>query len=104
GTRLETWKDSWTMTATEQNWRTLDKVLELAARHDASPAAISLAWLLQKPEVSSVIVGARTVQQLHENLRALEVKLPAQEVKELDEVSAPQWGYPYNFIGAREPW
>jgi aryl-alcohol dehydrogenase-like predicted oxidoreductase len=104
GTRLETWKDSWAMTATEQNWRTLDKVLELAARHDASPAAISLAWLLQKPEVSSVIVGARTVQQLHENLRALEVKLPAQEVKELDEVSAPQWGYPYNFIGAREPW
>jgi len=104
GTRLEAWKDSWAMTATDQNWRTLDAVLAVAQRHDTTPASVALAWLLAKPEVSSVIVGARSVQQLQDNLRALQVKLSAQDLKELDEVSAPAWGYPYNFIGAREPW
>jgi aryl-alcohol dehydrogenase-like predicted oxidoreductase len=104
GTRLAEWKESWAMTATDQSWRTLDKVLEVARRHDTSPASIALAWLLAKPEVSSVIVGARTVDQLKDNLRALEVKLSAQEIKDLDEVSQPAWGYPYSFIGAREPW
>ena len=104
GTRLEAWKDSWAMTATDQNWRTLDAVLVVAQRHDTTPASVALAWLLAKPEVSSVIVGARSVQQLQDNLRALQVKLSAQDLKELDEVSAPAWGYPYNFIGGREPW
>ncbi|HUJ24728.1 MAG TPA: aldo/keto reductase [Myxococcales bacterium] len=104
GSRLESWKDSFSMTATEQNWRTLDKVREVATRHGTTPAAVALAWLLQKPEVSSIILGARTVAQLQDNLRCLSVKLEAQEVKELDEVSAPVWGYPYQFIGSREPW
>ena len=104
GARLAAWKDSWAATATDQNWRTLDTLLEVAKRKDSAPAAVALAWLLAKPEVSSVIVGARTVQQLHDNLRALEVKLSPQEVKELDDASAPAWGYPYSFIGGREPW
>ncbi|HEY5676694.1 MAG TPA: aldo/keto reductase [Myxococcales bacterium] len=104
GTRLAEWKDSWAATATEQNWRTLEMVLEVARRHDTSPASVALAWLLGKPEVSSVIVGARTVEQLEDNLRALEVKLSEAEMKELDEVSRPAWGYPYSFIGGREPW
>ena len=43
GTRLEAWKDSWAMTATEQNWRTLDKVLEIAGHHDTKPASVALA-------------------------------------------------------------
>jgi aryl-alcohol dehydrogenase-like predicted oxidoreductase len=104
GTRLESWKDTWAMTATDQNWRTLDVVEAVARRHDATPASVSLAWLLGKPEVSSIIIGARNVHQLQDNLRALNVKLTPQDVKELDEVSAPSWGYPYNFIGVREPW
>ncbi|HEY6912018.1 MAG TPA: aldo/keto reductase [Myxococcales bacterium] len=104
GTRLAEWQDSWAVTATDQNWRTLDKVLDLARRRGTSPASVALAWLLAKPEVSSVIVGARTVEQLTENLRAAELKLGAQEMKDLDEVSLPAWGYPYGFIGAREPW
>jgi aryl-alcohol dehydrogenase-like predicted oxidoreductase len=104
GSRLEAWKDSWAATATEQNWRTLDAVIAVAQRHDTSPSAVALAWLLQKPEVSSVIVGARNVQQLKENLKALQVKLTAGDLRELDEVSKPAWGYPYSFIGAREPW
>src|SRR6185295_6005650 len=101
GTRLEAWKDSWSMTATEQNWRTLEAVENVARRHDATPSAVALAWLLAKPEVSSVIIGARTVDQLRDNLRALSVRLAAEDLKALDEVSQPAWGYPYNFIGSR---
>jgi aryl-alcohol dehydrogenase-like predicted oxidoreductase len=104
GTRLEAWKDSWAMTATDQNWRTLDAVETVARRHDTSPSAVALAWLLAKPEVSSVIVGARTTQQLQENLRAVALRLSADDLKQLDEVSQPAWGYPYGFIGTREPW
>jgi aryl-alcohol dehydrogenase-like predicted oxidoreductase len=104
GTRLSAWKDSWAMTATDQNWRTLETVETVARRLETTASAVSLAWLLAKPEVSSVIVGARTVEQLEENLRALSVKLSADDLKALDEVSRPAWGYPYNFIGAREPW
>jgi aryl-alcohol dehydrogenase-like predicted oxidoreductase len=104
GTRLEAWKDSWAATATEANWRTLDAVLAVAQRRETTPSAVSLAWLLQKPEVSSVIVGARNLLQLKENLKALEVKLSADDLKQLDEVSKPNWGYPYSFIASREPW
>jgi len=46
----------------------------------------------------------RTAQQLHEKLRALSLRLSADDLKQLDEVSQPAWGYPYGFIGAREPW
>lgn len=104
GTRLEAWKESWAATATEQNFRTLEKVMEVARRHDATPAAVSLAWLLKRPEVSSILVGARTVQQLRDNLRALEVKLGDEDAQELARVSSPAWGYPYSFIGAHERW
>ena len=104
GTRLEAWKDSWAMTATDQNWRTLDAVQTVAQRRETTPAAVALAWLLAKQEVSTVIVGARTVQQLQENLKALSVTLTADDLKQLSEVSQPNWGYPYNFIGSREPW
>ena len=92
------------MTATDQNWRTLDAVQTVAQRRETTPAAVALAWLLAKQEVSTVIVGARTVQQLQENLKALSVTLTADDLKQLNEVSQPNWGYPYNFIGAREPW
>jgi aryl-alcohol dehydrogenase-like predicted oxidoreductase len=92
------------MTATDQNWRTLEAVESIARRHDTTPAAVALAWLLGRPEVSSVIVGARTVQQLQENLRARSVALSAEDQKQLEEVSRPSWGYPYGFIGGREPW
>src|SRR5262249_8349644 len=75
GTRLESWKDSWAMTATDQNWRTLEVLENVARRHDTTPSSVALAWLLARPEVSSVIIGARNTQQLQDNLRALQVKL-----------------------------
>jgi aryl-alcohol dehydrogenase-like predicted oxidoreductase len=54
--------------------------------------------------VTSILVGARNVAQIDENLAALEVKLKPEEIAALDTISAPDWGYPYEFIGRREPW
>ena len=104
GSRLETWKNSYKSVDSERNWKILDAVTAVARRRETTPAAVSLAWLLARPEVSSVIIGARNIAQLHDNLAALQVKLAPEDVRELDEASKLDWGYPYNFIGLREPW
>jgi aryl-alcohol dehydrogenase-like predicted oxidoreductase len=104
GSRLESWKDSFKAFDNERSWKLLDAIGEVAEKHGASHASVSLAWLLAKPETSSVILGARTVAQLEDNLSALEVKLSEGDVKALDDASKPDWGYPYAFIGMREGW
>jgi Aldo/keto reductase family len=55
--------------------------------HDCSPARISVAWLLDKPVVASMIIGAKRLDQLQDNLAAMELKLTEDEIKLLDEVS-----------------
>jgi aryl-alcohol dehydrogenase-like predicted oxidoreductase len=73
----------------------VDTLVEVAEARGASPAQVALAWLLGRPGVSSVIVGARTDEQLEDNLRATEIELSADERARLDEVSAPPLLYPY---------
>ncbi len=104
GSRLATWQETFKQFDNDRCWKVLEQVREVARRRETSPATVSLAWLLAKPEVSSIIVGARTEKQLAENLAALELRLSPEEVAELDQVSAPDWGYPQSFIGQREPW
>ncbi len=104
GSRLDSWQDSYKALDTERNWTVLAAVKKIAARLETTASAVSLAWLLAKPETSSIIVGARTLAQLDDNLRALEAKLTPEDVRELDTASRPDWGYPYSFIGMREAW
>jgi aryl-alcohol dehydrogenase-like predicted oxidoreductase len=104
GSRLDAWQDSYRAMDNERNWNIIAAVKKIAERHNTTASAVSLAWLLAKPETTSIIVGARTIEQLDDNLRAIEVKLTPEDVKELDTVSKPEWGYPYSFIGMREAW
>ena len=67
-------------------------------------AQAALGWLLAKPECSTIIVGARTTAHLDDNLKALDVKLTAEDVKELDDASAPDWAYPYSMIARMQRW
>ncbi len=83
---------------TERNWKILDAVRGVATEIGATPAAVSLAWLLAKPQVTSVIFGARTVEQLDANLAAADLELSASHVQQLDQASAFELGYPYAFI------
>ncbi|GAB6166409.1 aldo/keto reductase [Thermostilla marina] len=69
---------------------------EVAGRHDVPMAAVALAWLLRKPRVTSVIVGARRMDQLKQNLAAAELELTDDDMQQLDEASFhwlpyPQW-------------
>jgi aryl-alcohol dehydrogenase-like predicted oxidoreductase len=82
----------------ERGWRTVDAVKAIAKELGTTPTAVSLAWLLGKSAVSSVIFGARTVEQLNENLGASGLKLPESARKTLDDASAFEPGYPYGFI------
>ncbi len=104
GSRLASWSDSYRQFDTERGWAVVEAVRRVAGRHGATPAAVSIAWLLSRPEATSVIVGARTVAQLEENLAALSLRLTPEDLSELDRASAPDWGYPYSFIAIREPW
>lgn len=66
----------------------------IAAAHGATVPQIALAWLLAKPVVSSVIIGARKMHQLEDNLGACDVKLSADEMARLDASCAPAPQYP----------
>lgn len=67
---------------------------EIAEAKGTTVARVALAWLLHQPVVTSVIIGAKRVDQLEDNLGAVDVKLTADELKTLDEVSRPPPEYP----------
>jgi aryl-alcohol dehydrogenase-like predicted oxidoreductase len=74
---------------------TIDVLVEIADGHGVSAAQVALAWLLGRPTISSVIIGARTDEQLADNLRAAELQLSDEERSRLEEVSRPALLYPY---------
>jgi aryl-alcohol dehydrogenase-like predicted oxidoreductase len=84
----------------ERTWRILDVLRPIAQAHNTGVATIALAWILAKPFVTSVIIGAKRADQLDQNLAAVDVQLTPEEVKQLDEVSAlppeyPGWMVPF---------
>jgi aryl-alcohol dehydrogenase-like predicted oxidoreductase len=92
----------------ERTWNILDAIAPIAANHNCSAARISLAWLLAKPVVTSVIIGARNVQQLRDNLACVDVTLSESEIKSLDAVSAlpleyPGWMIPFQALDRLAP-
>jgi aryl-alcohol dehydrogenase-like predicted oxidoreductase len=83
---------------TDRNWKILDAVRAVASELGTTPAAVSIAWLLAKPQVTSVIFGARSIEQLEANLAGAELQLAGKHVEALDKASAFELGYPYEFI------
>jgi aryl-alcohol dehydrogenase-like predicted oxidoreductase len=79
----------------EKLYDTVEILVDIAGAHGASPAQVALAWLLGRPAVTSVIIGARTDEQLLDNLGAASLLLSADERAALDKVSAPELIYPY---------
>jgi aryl-alcohol dehydrogenase-like predicted oxidoreductase len=79
----------------EKLYDTVEVIVEIAEAHGSSPSQVAIAWLLGRPAVSSVIIGARTDEQLADNLGAAALELDDAERRRLDEVSAPRIIYPY---------
>jgi aryl-alcohol dehydrogenase-like predicted oxidoreductase len=99
--RLEKVKDSGNpafQKFTEQNWRILDLVLEVAKQIGRPPAQVALNWVATQPGVTSTILGASKLTQLEDNLKAMEFVIPSELRKRLDEVSAPPSTHPYVFF------
>jgi aryl-alcohol dehydrogenase-like predicted oxidoreductase len=80
----------------EHTWRVLDVVRAVAEELGSTPAAVALAWLDRQPAMTSIILGARTTEQLQQNLAAVDLDLSDEQVQRLTEVSTPRTEvYPY---------
>jgi len=89
--------------AQERTWQVLDAVRAVAEGRGVSLAQVALAWVSHRPAVSSVILGARTVAQLEDNLAAADLRLSDEETRLLTEASAPIVSdYPYGAPGIQQ--
>jgi aryl-alcohol dehydrogenase-like predicted oxidoreductase len=79
----------------EQTYDVIEAAIEVGAAHGVSAAQVALAWLLGRPGVSSLVIGARTDEQLADNLAAAQLELSAEERARLDALSAPPLIYPH---------
>ena len=78
----------------EKGYTLIDLMKTVAAAHRASVAQVALAWLLAKPGVSTVLLGASKMSQLEDNLGAAELGLTADEMQQLEQATAPPRFYP----------
>ncbi len=84
----------------ERTWDVIETVQEIATARGASPGQVALAWLAERPGVTSVILGARTLSQLEDNLGARNLGLSEEESRRLDAASDPgAAAYPYGTLG-----
>lgn len=79
---------------TEAQYRVIDQVNKIAADLGVSSAAVALSWVQGRPGVTSTLIGARRVDQLLDNVSALDLVLPDEQRAALDEISAPQLAFP----------
>lgn len=83
------------LTLTDRNFAIVAEVEKVAAEIGATATAVSLAWLLGRPGVTSLIIGPRTVDQLEQNLAGFDLELPVESAKSLSRVSRPPVTYPW---------
>jgi aryl-alcohol dehydrogenase-like predicted oxidoreductase len=84
----------------DRNWVIIDAVVQIAKEIGATPSQVALSWLADRPSVTAPIFGARTMEQLKDNLGAAKLHLSGEMTAKLDKVSQPQsGGYPYGAFG-----
>ena len=82
----------------ENSYTVIDELEKIAKKLDSTVARVALAWVQARSGVSSTIIGARTLAQLDDNLKALEVKLTAEQTTTLDALTKPKLGFPADFL------
>jgi aryl-alcohol dehydrogenase-like predicted oxidoreductase len=96
--RGERWDDLPEQRENEHTWQIIDALDEIAAARGKTPAQVALNWVLRQPGVTAPIFGARTPEQLAQNLAAVGWALSAEELARLDTASAIPLPSPYSFI------
>ena len=92
--------EAWERRGTERTWAIIDAVQKVAEDRGVSMAEVALAWVTDRPGVTSTILGARTLAQLETNLKAADLHLSADETTALDEASdLHATDYPYGELG-----
>jgi aryl-alcohol dehydrogenase-like predicted oxidoreductase len=87
-----------TSALTERNLTIVDELVRISRELQTTPAAVALAWVQSQPGVTSTIIGARRLDQLDQNLSALDVKLDTAQRAALDIVSKPTLNFPAGFL------
>jgi aryl-alcohol dehydrogenase-like predicted oxidoreductase len=95
---------SWSGNDNEHTWNVLDAVKEISKQTGKSMAAVSLRWVLQRPGIPSVLIGARTLEQLEDNMTATTFTLSKEQMEYLTKVSTRFTPYPYDFIAMFNTW
>ena len=95
--------EAWDRRGTERTWDVIEAVQDVAEELGVSMAEVALAWVTQRPAVTSTILGARTVEQLETNLRAADLLLADEHVAALDAASDLRaTDYPYGRLGIEQ--
>jgi aryl-alcohol dehydrogenase-like predicted oxidoreductase len=89
------WGESWKIYANEHTWCVLDALFAVAEETGKTPSQVALNWVLQRPGVTSPIIGARNLDQLEENLGSVGWSLSKEQLERLDQASDKQRPYPY---------
>jgi aryl-alcohol dehydrogenase-like predicted oxidoreductase len=82
----------------EKVYTIIDELIALGKELNASPASVALAWVQARPGVTSTIIGARRMNQLDQNLAALDLALTVDQVARLDKLSKPTLSFPMQFL------
>ena len=97
-TRIGTWEGMFGNYDNARAWKIIDALEQVSNEHNASIAQVALAWLLHQPVVTSVIIGARSMSQIDDNLKAADIALNQAQIELLNAASDFDIGYPYSFI------
>ena len=96
--RKDRWDDQPEQRGSELTWNVIDALLEIGEERGKSPAQIALNWILKQPGVTAPIIGARTLEQLKDNLGSAEWDLSEEEMEKINGASRIPLPYPYRFI------
>ena len=95
--------EAWDRRGTDRTWAIIDAVQKVAEDRGVSMAEVALAWVTDRPGVTSTILGARTLEQLETNLKAADLHLTTEETQALDEASdLGATDYPYGELGLNQ--
>lgn len=88
----------------ERETAIIGEVVSIAGEIGCSPAQVAINWLRQQPAAAVIpVVGARTVDQMRDNLGCLDFSLTADQLARLDRISTPELGFPHDFLAAETP-
>lgn len=96
--RADRWDDLPEQRESDRTWQIVDALIEVGQTRGATPAQVALNWLLEQPGVTAPILGARTLEQLEDNLGSVGWALSADEMAELNAASEIPLPSPYSFI------